>query len=50
MECGIRENLWNRNGMKVVESLWNGMKVVGSLWSGMEWPTIVMEWKWNSNF
>jgi hypothetical protein len=36
--------------MKVVESLWNGMKVVGSLWSGMEWPTIVMEWKWNSNF
>jgi hypothetical protein len=36
MECGIRENLWNRNGMKVVESLWNGMKVVGSLWSGME--------------
>jgi hypothetical protein len=25
MECGMRKNSWNGNGMKVVESLWNGM-------------------------
>jgi hypothetical protein len=26
MECGMRKNSWNGNGMKVVESLWNGME------------------------
>ncbi len=40
MECGMRKNSWNGNGMKVVESLWNGM--IENCYG--------MEWKWNSNF
>jgi hypothetical protein len=27
MECGMRKNSWNGNGMKFVESLWNGIQI-----------------------